>query len=211
MSLILDALRKIEQERKTRRQGSGDLRADVLSYRGCAPPPARSRLYPLVGTVALLTAAASALLLWHSSAPRPVVANMTAPAANTHQPAVQPAPSTISTPPVLPQPVPPAASPHQAATQLLPQRPAAKAAPALQPTTLRREDVAGSESQNLVVSGIAWQEERGLRRAVVNGSLVGEGAEILGTRIVEIRENRVRFSRNGKSWDIPYTGGAGRE
>jgi general secretion pathway protein B len=61
----------------------------------------------------------------------------------------------------------------------------------------------------LVVSGIAWQEERGLRRAVVNGSLVGEGAEILGARVVEIRENRVRFSRGGSSFDVGYKG-AGR-
>ncbi|HZV81365.1 MAG TPA: hypothetical protein VFF53_04275 [Geobacteraceae bacterium] len=198
MSLILDALRKIEQERKTRRQGNVDLRADVLNYRG-STPPARSRLLPLVVTALVISAASAALLLWRSSSgPRPAAQEI--PGSSTLQPAAQPA--------ELQQPPPPALSPQQVAA---PPLPVEKAAPATLPATLHRENDTSGDSENLVVSGIAWQEERGLRRAVVNGSLVGEGAEILGARVVEIREARVRFSRGGKSWDIPYAGGSARE
>jgi general secretion pathway protein B len=73
-----------------------------------------------------------------------------------------------------------------------------------QPVTVRGESGVGTAGGDLLVSGIAWQEERKLRRAVVNGSLVGEGAEILGARVVEIRENRVRFSRGGKIFEVVY-------
>jgi general secretion pathway protein B len=69
MSLILDALRKIEQERKARRQGSGDIRSDVLSYRATTPPPARSRLVPLLGLGLVLLAVLSGLYLWRKDTP----------------------------------------------------------------------------------------------------------------------------------------------
>jgi general secretion pathway protein B len=61
-----------------------------------------------------------------------------------------------------------------------------------------------AESRDLVISGIAWQDERRLRRAVVNGELVSEGSEIAGSRVIDIRENRIRFSRNGRLFDVPY-------
>ena len=59
-----------------------------------------------------------------------------------------------------------------------------------------------THSADLSVSGIAWQEERSLRRAVVNGLLLGEGAEIAGARVVEIGERRVRFSRGGQTFSV---------
>jgi general secretion pathway protein B len=55
------------------------------------------------------------------------------------------------------------------------------------------------------VTGVAWQDERGSRRAVVNGLLLGEGAEVSGARIVEIRPDRVRFSRGGQDIAVPVS------
>jgi general secretion pathway protein B len=55
---------------------------------------------------------------------------------------------------------------------------------------------------DISISGIAWQDERSLRRAVLNGSLVGEGATVSGARVVEIQETRVRMSRNGRLFDL---------
>ena len=49
-----------------------------------------------------------------------------------------------------------------------------------------------------------------MRRAVINGSLVSEGAEVSGAKIVEIRENLVRFSRRGRTFEVIYSSGAGR-
>jgi general secretion pathway protein B len=60
---------------------------------------------------------------------------------------------------------------------------------------------------DISISGIAWQDERTLRRAVLNNALVGEGAEVAGARVVEIRENRVRMMRGGQLFDIVYTAG----
>ena len=90
-------------------------------------------------------------------------------------------------------PLPAPASPTPAPT---PHRPAA--------TTPATPAAEGAEP-GLAISGIAWQEERELRRAVVNGALVAEGAEVAGARVVEIRERSVRFSRGGRTFDIGYS------
>jgi general secretion pathway protein B len=54
----------------------------------------------------------------------------------------------------------------------------------------------------LVVSGIAYQEDQAGRLAVVNDRPVGEGEEIDGAVVTAILEDRVRFSREGKTFEI---------
>ena len=85
--------------------------------------------------------------------------------------------------------------------------PAEPPAPPLRKPVADDPPAAASEPADtaIAISGIAWQEERGLRRAVVNGALVGEGAEVAGARIVEIRERGVRFSRGGRTFEVSYT------
>jgi general secretion pathway protein B len=56
---------------------------------------------------------------------------------------------------------------------------------------------------DIKLSGIAWQEERRARRAVVNGFLVHEGGVVSGAKITDIFQDRVRFSQSGKSFEIP--------
>jgi general secretion pathway protein B len=53
-----------------------------------------------------------------------------------------------------------------------------------------------------MVSGIAWQEQRSSRRAVVNGLLYSEGKTVGGAKIVEIMPNCVRFSSNGRTFEV---------
>jgi general secretion pathway protein B len=55
---------------------------------------------------------------------------------------------------------------------------------------------------DIVLSGIAWQDERLARRAVVNGFLMQEGGIVSGARIVEIHQDRVRFGMSGKYFDL---------
>ena len=76
---------------------------------------------------------------------------------------------------------------------------------AAQPRRDALEDLPGLPE--ITVSGIAFQDERNLRRAVLNGSLVGEGAEVAGARVVEIRENKVRMSRGGQLFDVHFSSG----
>jgi len=58
---------------------------------------------------------------------------------------------------------------------------------------------------DIKLSGIAWQEERRARRAVVNGFLMQEGGLVSGARITDIFQDRVRFSLSGKVFEIPLT------
>jgi general secretion pathway protein B len=55
------------------------------------------------------------------------------------------------------------------------------------------------------VSGIAWQDERRFRRAVINGFLLKEGGVVSGARISEIRKDRVRFSQSGRDFEVVMT------
>jgi general secretion pathway protein B len=94
---------------------------------------------------------------------------------------------------VVPQPI--AARPAPAATQSK----APLAPPKEEPLTPVSNVAATS---GITISGIAYQDDRSMRRAVINGALVGEGAEVAGAKVVEIRENRVRFSRAGENFEI---------
>ncbi|ANA40457.1 hypothetical protein A2G06_09310 [Geobacter anodireducens] len=64
MSLILDALRKMEQERKARRGATENIRPDVLGHRGAQRSDSRKRwLFAAGATVILLAGLAVGLLL----------------------------------------------------------------------------------------------------------------------------------------------------
>jgi general secretion pathway protein B len=52
------------------------------------------------------------------------------------------------------------------------------------------------------LSGIAWQDERSGRRAVINGFLLKEGAVVSGAKIIDIQADRVRFSSTGGHFEI---------
>ncbi|MGA2959668.1 MAG: general secretion pathway protein GspB [Thermodesulfobacteriota bacterium] len=54
----------------------------------------------------------------------------------------------------------------------------------------------------LKISGIVWHEEPSERRAVINGSFTKEGSVIEGVKVVEIFPTRVRFSHNGRTFEI---------
>lgn len=209
MSLILDALRKMEQERKARQGGTLDIRPEVLGHRRSAAP-AKRRALPLLGG-GLLLAVGLGLFLWKGGKQPTPPADLVA--RNDNQSATRPAitvPQPVAAPvaPVMPAPQPPAAMPAPAPTAE--SAPAVAAAPlppprpAPQPVQRHANDnapaVAGGDG--ISVSGIAWQDERSLRRAVVNGSLLGEGAEVAGARIVEIGERRVKFSRGGQTFSV---------
>jgi general secretion pathway protein B len=66
-------------------------------------------------------------------------------------------------------------------------------------------------SADIRISGIAWQDERTARRAVVNGFLMKEGGVVAGARIVEILQDRVRFSQSGRDFELSLvvTGASG--
>lgn len=196
MSLILDALRKIELERKARRQSSQEIRRDVLHYRGTPPNAEQSRLMPL--TVAIVLISLTGALVFFSRKPQQPHFELVQPKETLQQ---------KSPPPVL-QPLPPAPT-----AQPRPETKPAEVTIAPQPLKQATEPIIrqqNSSGTGITVAGIAWQDERSLRRAVVNGQLVGEGAEIDGAKIIEIKESYVRFNRGGETFEVGHSSGAVR-
>jgi hypothetical protein len=55
---------------------------------------------------------------------------------------------------------------------------------------------------DIKLSGIAWQDERSGRRAVINGFLLKEGAVVSGATIIDIQTNKVRFSTAGGQFEV---------
>ena len=267
MSLILDALRKMEQERKAKQGAAQDLRPEVLRYRSRIEPK-RGRLPVLVSLflVAVAVGAASFYIgkrdagkyqLQHQAfqEPGPPATSSLPPAplspveAGPTAPLQQP---SAALPPVAESvPASPLSSRTGAATDVAPsgvrggeavdsfipvtstsrtkqgataaanrssatlleaeKAAAAKHAqvPVQEARARRREatEVEQSAPADITISGIAYQDERHLRRAVVNGTLVREGEEIAGARVVEIKEHKVRMSRGGKLFEVPFGAG----
>jgi general secretion pathway protein B len=273
MSLILDALRKMEQDRKSREAAAQQMRSQVLRYRApVAPQQGKPYLLLTVGALLVLTGIGAGILLkGHLQPPQseiaagaaPTLAPTSAPPALSAVPPVTvaaaqavPAPGAVSppaaaAPPTIAVPVTPAAPSaaipvssakklkgHPAVAPPAPTiatavtSPDAGAHPSTQPqsskrsrraaakngggapvpaqATAARSEVVQGAAPDISVSGIAWQDERHLRRAVLNGTLIGEGGEVAGARVVEIKENRVRLSRGGQLFDVPLTSGFGR-
>lgn len=261
MSLILDALRKMEQDRKSRRGPAVDIRPEVLRYRAASKPQQSRSLLP-VALGALLLACVIGAGLFLKGKPETVVVRDAAPVAvlapaaggTTDQPLVQALPTAAGaagTPvPLENQAIPGiqgtqgtpvtrtgtgtgAGTPAAGALGVVPSTvPAGTVAgdtrPARQPAAPPRERLEPVRSAlhkpapreaaalpqaapaDIVITGIAWQDERSLRRAVVNGALVGEGAEVAGARVVEIREDRVRLTRGGQLFDAVFSAGFSR-
>lgn len=224
MSLILDALRKMEQERRSRRGAANDLRPEVLRYRMAtqAKEPAR---YPvvLIGVALLCLGVGAGVLLKGNrgeapkedtlaaavvAAPQPVPAAPPAallPAAPAAAPPPQPAAVTAPAPSSQGESVsaPATAAPARPKPAPSPSRPAAAEGEG----GSSREAAPQSGAPDISISGIAYQDERRMRRAVLNGVLVGEGAEIAGARVVEIKETKVRVSRGGQIFELPFSSG----
>jgi general secretion pathway protein B len=185
MSLILDALKKLEQEKAARRTRQMEIRP-ALTDRKSRPSTAAWRLPALfLGTI-ILAVTATLGVTWLFSRkvlpPTPPPEEFRSKSA-TSNPIVPPVPA-LTPEQHLPTPSAPAKiaapAPKQPVTPL----------PAVPPPA------------DLKVTGIAWMEERGVRRAVVNGALVGEGAIVAGAKVLEIRPDQIRFSRDGSSFAI---------
>jgi general secretion pathway protein B len=198
MSLILDALKKLEQEKAARRIRQVELRPAITGRRDTASA-APWRL-PLLSTVAVILAVVVTIVVMgripHQSqpvTPEPAQVREESPRPMAPTTAVLPLP--VQSPVIIATPPAPAQVPSP--TVVTPSTP---------PRTKRTEPVlTGPAPADLKVTGIAWQDERAARRAVVNGALAGEGAVIAGAKVIEIRQEQVRFTRDGQTFAVPIT------
>ncbi len=214
MSLILDALKKLDREKAAKRRGTVEITSGILLQEG-----SRRRRIIVPATAVLFTAVAAVAATYYWAGMPSVM-----PVAVKTVPTV-PAPVVPVTP--SPQPFPPAAkqepvaeskpAPTEPEKQQIasPRPPAAEASKPVErsrartPATMeparaqeKSADVSPADKSKFKVSGIVWQEERPARRAFVNDVPVREGDTVQGARVVEIHTDRVRFSKDGKFFDI---------
>ncbi len=152
------------------------------------------------------------------SQPQPLQpATAPAPAPQAVTDAQQPTAAPITTAALPPAPAPPVAASAATATALQAeheedqdtradrrrrQQHTAAATPAASTAAAPGRVVQTSTPEGIKLTGIAWQENRKMRRAVVNDILAGEGTVIAGAQIVEIRPQAVRFEKNGTLYEV---------
>jgi general secretion pathway protein B len=219
MSSILEALKKLEDEKAARLSGAGNIAGKVVKA-GRRP---RQRPWWLL-PAGMAAVAASAVLVTYLLMGGFSTRNETtrAPAASPPQQPPQAAAPAAPSPP----------SPSGSINEAFPDKRGKTAAPALpsavlparqvsppvattpqeQPETRKVEEPAAPPQQvtkpdvsaipALIVSGIAWQKGGAERFAMVNGKPVAEGATVEGARVEEIFPDRVRFSFANRTFEV---------
>lgn len=210
MSYILDALKKIELEKnkKVLPGGKTSITGDLFKERKqSAPRSGIWKILVLVVVASLVTCAGTWFVLRGDSKKKAAGIN----------PAASP-PVAVVNPPTVPLKTAPVQAQPTSVTVPLPTPPAPAVVKRTETITddssdssTRRErrskkrikEQSSSPQQTVTMvpapagiklSGIAWQDRRSARRAVINGFLLKEGDSVSGAKITDIQENRVRFS-----------------
>ena len=214
MSYILDALKKIENEKNKKKQANGRFSISDDLYKEQAVKGIRPRAWKIAGLIVVSLAALVIAWTVMSGSVWKSVAVINTPAPVTPVPLVQPdippatqipaqplpAPVTVPEPSTSPPPAPPAAVSKTPETVQTGEdddsssrevRRPNRRKPQTSPSVLATPAV--SAPVDIKLSGIAWQDERAARRAVVNGFLLKEGSVVSGAKIIDIRADRVLF------------------
>lgn len=228
MSYILDALKKIEHEKNRKADASGKISISGDLFHDRSRPTARTGVWKIVALIAaasLVTSAGTWFVLRGNSkknaayiraaAPSPPPAAVNPPVVTPPVPLpVQPQATPVAVPPTVPSA---AVSVAPNSTDVVDdedsssresrrskkrsnvQRPSTNPTQATQATQAAQTVQAPAD---LILSGIAWQDERSARRAVINGFLLKEGAVVGGAKIIDIKADRVRFSSAAGPFEI---------
>lgn len=226
MSYILDALKKLENEKSIKNRGTGMFGISGELFKD----ERRSRSHNSIWKIAAVIVTASLVtfgVTWFffrvDKVRHDVMSQSVAPKSQPVRPGPSqavtgqqpPAPTTSSQ---APSPSSPHLAPvHQAVTPVIRVTDAPeltdeqqrakphyikKQQTPLVPQPANSAIVLIPAPSDITISGIAWQDEHNARRAVVNGFLIQEGGSVSGARITEIYQDRVRFSRNGHFFDV---------
>lgn len=213
MSSILKALRKLEEEKSRSREGTPDIARDILK----SGPRRKAFPWMTFASVAVLVLAFALtgyILMGKSEFPEPPPQTQ---AIHEMPPAQSPAPAVSSSEQKNPlqavsAPAPPTAAARKTSTKI-PAGPALSAEPKAAPEPPKTAPAPRPAAKEIVdplpaltLTGIAFQEDRESRLAVINDLPVMEGTVIAGARVVEISEDRVRFNYSGRSFDVLLDG-----
>ncbi len=220
MSVILDALKKLDREKSIR----GDVKANIAVEILKADPSRPGTKIPRYAVIAFLTAFATAAVTYgvmvkggpSKSTPPPAV-NPPAPRpeASPVPFSSEPVPSVRDEIPPEPPKVQPAVKSKKPATALAgkkgdetkirqdviverPEIAPEKATPPVEPAL----QSPAKPSPSLNISAIVWYEEPSRRFAMINGLIVTEGSLVEGMKVEEIYPDRVRFLRQNQHLEI---------
>jgi general secretion pathway protein B len=213
MSSILEALKKLEEEKSARRSGTGNL-VGKIAKTGRRPRQTPAWVVPggmlAVAVVSILiTYVALNGFSSHRGETAPV--NKSGDGSKIPETLLQPAGAPVADAPESRRQIQPlrkktagplpvssgrdASSSHQESSG----KPEPPASP-VQTKTAPESTVTSHPTLN--ISGIAWQPHSAYRLAVINGIPVREGGVVEGTTVKEIFPDRVRFSANGKEFEL---------
>lgn len=232
MSYILDALKKTELEKNRKNTPSGRVGISGDLYSERKRPTSKTGIWKAIAIIAIASLAVGVAALFFmrgkdkkatsatcqisplnkpttipAAAPSvpPVSPNISTPVSTVQQPAkspvtvVKPAAITPPTPSVLNKNTEGSEDEDEIPSRRVrqPQKPIKAPAISLLPTVPTIQAPA-----DIKLSGIAWQDQRSARRAVINGFLMKEGGTVSGAKISEIHPNRVRFISPSGQFDI---------
>jgi general secretion pathway protein B len=221
MSVILDALKKLDREKSSRRSGTSNIAIEIL--RPDLPRP--EKRVPLYVAIVFLASIATAAITYSvmlkggflSKPSHPLTMNpagpnqQVAPVPFSSEP-VRDAREEIS--PALPKIQGPVKSKKPAASLVEnkgDEKNINRNVSLKEPDTVPEKTNIPSEhapngsaatSPSLNISAIVWYEEPSKRFAMINGLIATEGSIIEGMKVEEIYPNRVRFLHNGQHLEI---------
>jgi general secretion pathway protein B len=216
MSLILDALKKLDREKTAKNGGRMDLTAEILK---AGDSPRNHSVLPLVLTLAITASVAAVVtyLTIGGSGPRMGDSRSTVPAVpvQTQRMTAAPLPpvaAAVTDKPPIPPDVSPTAPPAavseamQASKTKNGGKPATTARATAGVETIRKATAPPDEGPvnmpALKVSGIIWEEVSSERKAVINGTVAREGDSVAGVKVLEIYPTYVVVSSKGKSFKV---------
>jgi general secretion pathway protein B len=216
MSLILEALKKLDREKSSRRTGTANISVEILR----PDLPSSGKRIPLYFAAISLTAVVAAAITYGVVTRFGILSKSSPPASvGASAPSQQVFSAPLSREPIRDARdevgrMPPKVQDHaKSKTPVAPlsekeESPKviseeADLAPAdIKKPAERTPDGSATTPPSLKVSGIVWSEEPSKRFAVINGTVTTEGSVIHGVKVVEIHPTRVLLSNKGQSFEI---------
>ena len=218
MSVILDALRKLDREKSSRRNGTAPIAVEILKPDLSHPG---KKIPPVLAAVFLTAIAAAAItyvlvsapgFLSKSSPPVPVSlspsSQQATPVPLFREPVRDAQDQVNRLPPKIKIPAeskPTETSSGEKKTTRNVVSEEAKAAPENTKKTVEHPTGSTTTPPSLKISAIVWYEDPSKRFAMINGTIATEGSLIEGVKVVEINPTAVRFLHNGQHFEIPIS------
>ena len=216
MSLILDALKKLEQDRVARRKRPVRIASDILKRRD---QRGRRKTWLWIAGLAGTALAAGALTMVFTTSFLPTAFSV------PKQEKIREIPDAAALPadfrPIAPiadqvtVPIPPAKADAVGQKARAVEKPVRRVAEmssgysgkpkktAVSRITPDKPAIAGpAVIPELHVTAIAWTEQRGSRRAMINDAVVSEGDSVGRAMVVDIHQDHVRLSLDGRYFSV---------